>query len=496
MSHLYRALGLLWMFVGFSCDAVVEQDPVESFFCKAGHEHTDHERISSAQFSPPISAEGPVPTASQEAWQRDERYLFIHFGLNTFVGKEWGEGTDSERLFDPAHIDVEQWAQVAKHAGFEGIILTAKHHEGFALWPTAYSDYSVANSPWQNGQGDLVQLLAEACRREGVKFGIYLSPWDRHEPTYGTEAYNDFFVGQLTELLTGYGPLFEIWLDSAREPGIDFEYDFNRYFETVRALQPEALIANLGPDIRWVGNEEGVVPDQNYSNANGSRWHPAECDVPIRPGWFWKEYEDHQVKSLDDLLSIYYNCIGRNSVLLLGVSPNTEGIIPALDVERLLTFGGRISQIFSNNLLLGQSASASNERGHEGEWVAGHLIDGNQATYWATDEKVRTATVEFSVDPCQGFNVIELIEPIQFGQRIDWHLVEIWQAGQWVPLVQGATVGYKRLHRVGEQWTTRIRLTVWAKNTAPALERVGLYRDVLALSGTDDLSAYEFTSSP
>ena len=481
MRNFHRVVGLILIVVICSCDGGVESSVLDSVSClDANKQDAQIEPIAA---SPPISSFQPVPTSEQNEWQRGELYLFIHFGINTFTGREWGDGTDSPELFNPSNLDVDQWANTAKFAGFKGIILTAKHHEGFSLWPTAYSDYSVANSPWEGGQGDLVKMVAEACKRAGIKFGFYLSPWDRHEPSYGTELYHDFFVAQLTELLTGYGPVFEVWLDGARDPSVTFEYDRLRYYNTIRDLQPGALIANMGPDIRWVGNEQGRVPDRLYSYINENWWYPAECDVTIRPSWFWKAREDNKVKTLDELLDLYFGCVGGNSALLLGTAPNADGLIPALDVERLITMRARIEKIFETNILLGQKATATNQRRNSRDWGPENLVDGNDATFWATDEGLKQASVEIYVSPCSSFNVIELVEPIQFGQRIDWHRIEIWQNGTWEKVAEGATIGYKRLYRVEERSTAKIRVTVGSAQAAPALERVGLYRDILRDAG-------------
>ena len=431
---------------------------------------TSHQCIPLLLFNPHF----PTPSDQQLEWQRDELYLFVHFGINTFTGEEWGDGEASPALFNPSNLDANQWVRVAQDGGFKGIILTVKHHEGFALWPTAYSDYSVVQSPWENGRGDVVQLLADACRKAGLKFGIYVSPWDRHEPSYGTPAYDDFFVGQLTELLTGYGPIFEVWLDSAHEPGITFEYDFGRYFETIRRLQPDALIANLGPDIRWVGNETGEAPERLYSAVNSTWWYPVECDVSMRPHWFWRKNEDSRVMSSTDLLDLYFSCVGRNSVLLLGTAPNREGVIPAQDEKQLLRFSERLKQVFDQSLVEKNTVKATSQR--EGEaWKSENLVDPSSANFWVAEEDVQTASIELSVSGCQSFNIIELKEPIQYGQRIDWHRIEIERGGRWHTIVEGTTIGHKRLHLVPQQWSSTVRITVHSGGTSPALEYIGLY---------------------
>lgn len=432
------------------------------------------EQIAEAQVSPAIQPYFPTPSDQQLEWQRDELYLFIHYGINTYTGEEWGDGNASPELFNPSNLDVNQWVRVAKNAGFKGIILTAKHHEGFALWPTSYSDYSIVQSPWENGQGDVVRLLADACRNAGIKFGVYLSPWDRHEPTYGTPAYDDFFVGQLTELLTGYGPVFEVWLDAAREPGITFQYDFDRYFETIRQLQPDALIANLGPDIRWVGNETGQAPERLYSSVSSTRWYPVECDVSMRPHWFWRKHEDKKVMSSTELLELYFSCVGRNGVLLLGTAPNREGVIPEQDVMELARFGERLNRLFEHNLADRNTVKASSKRDGDA-WGTENLMDSSSSNFWVAEDGVHTASIEVSLSGCQSFNIIELKEPIQFGQRVDWHRVEVKRGGRWHTIIDGSTIGHKRLHQVPQEWSPEIRITVHSSQASPALEYLGIY---------------------
>lgn len=455
-----------------ACDSGSQDDGLGYESCML--EKQNDTRISADEVSAAVAPFEPTPSPAQLEWQQDELYLFVHFGINTFTGEEWGDGTASPMHFNPSQLDVEQWVTVAKDAGFKGLIITAKHHEGFALWPTALSDYSVAQSPWEEGRGDVLKLLSDATHKAGLKFGIYVSPWDRHEPTYGTEAYHDFFVGQLTELLTGYGDVFEVWLDGARDRSVMFEYDYERYFQTIRSLQPHALIANLGPDIRWVGNEIGEVPEQQYSFTDQSSWYPVECDVPIRPHWFWRKNEDNKVKSPLELLDLYFGCVGKNGTLLLGISPNKEGRIPALDQEHILNFGFYINQVFKTNVLEGERISATSEK-NGGGWRAANVIDSNPSTFWIAEDSVKTASVEISVSPCNPFNILELKEPIQYGQRVDWHRIESWNGDEWVTIAEGSTIGYKRLYRVPEQLTSKIKITVHSDRTSPALEDIGAY---------------------
>ncbi len=426
--------------------------------------------------SEPIPPYGAVPSPQQLAWQQMEQNLFIHFGINTFTGREWGDGTEDPVLFRPKNPDPKQWAQVAKEAGFNGIVFTAKHHEGFALWPTEHSDFSIARSPWYDENGrDIIKELAEACRETGLKLGLYFSPWDRYEPTYGTLEYNDFFVAQLVELLTNYGPLFEIWFDGAGEGKASHLYDLKRYHSIVREYQPDALIAVVGPDIRWVGNENGIAPQPLWSAENDTWWYPYECDVSIRPGWFWRAREDQSVKSLDELLDIYYNSVGKNCVLLLNVPVNQEGVIPEPDVQRLMEWRKVLDETFEENLALTGIASAGNTREGRETWAPQNAIDGKKTTFWATDDSVRTATLEIDLRQKVRFNVIELAEPIQYGQRIAAYRVEVWTGKIWRKVARGTTIGYKRLHRLNPVRTDRVRIVIEESRANPALQDFSLY---------------------
>ena len=327
---------------------------------------------------PPRIAEAAqvVPSARQLAWQQMEFYGFAHFGINTFTGQEWGTGSENPALFNPKKLDCRQWARVFRAAGMKGMILTAKHHDGFCLWPSKFTGHSVAASPWQDGKGDVVKEAAEACADTGLKFGLYLSPWDRHELTYGTgKAYDDFYVNQLRELLTNYGELFCVWFDGAcgeGKNGRKQEYDWQRYYDLIRELQPDAAICVSGPDVRWVGNEAGVCRSSEWSVVPegitdfthwdlGSRkaliknkdkliWHPAEVDVSIRDGWFYHEKQDFSVKALAKLRDIYYKSVGGNAALLLNVPPNKDGLIAQRDMETLISLGAQLQIDFKENL--------------------------------------------------------------------------------------------------------------------------------------------------
>lgn len=440
----------------------------------------------------------PIPTARQLDWQRDELRLFLHFGVNTFTDREWGTGDEDPALFNPTNLDAQQWARVAKETGFKTLILTAKHHDGFTLWPSRYTNHSVASSPWQNGEGDVVQALVEAARTESLKVGLYLSPWDRHEPSYGDEqAYNAFYLGQLRELLTQYGPLAEVWFDGAKgEDAKDMAYDFDAFWSTVRQLQPGAvLFSDAGPDVRWIGNEHGFAGATNWSTydrtkvgvgmagisdylnvgeAGAPDWVPGECDVSIRPGWFY--HPDQAPKSLDHLLEIYFKSVGRNCVLLLNVPPTPEGRFHPADVERLQAFRAALDHIFATDLAVDAQATASNTRGGASVYGAAQVLDNNLETYWAVDDGIHTGTLALTLPRPTTFDVIRLQEPIQLGQRIARYRVEAWVNEGWQAISTGTTIGYKKLDRLAAPvTTTQVRIVIADALAEPLLAEVGLY---------------------
>lgn len=427
------------------------------------------------------------PTPQQLAWQEAELTMFLHFGINTFTDREWGDGKEDPKLFNPTELDARQWVRVAKDAGFKYMILTAKHHDGFCLWPSKYTEHSVKNSPWRAGRGDVVRELVDACREADMKMGVYLSPWDRHERTYGdSPVYNQYFRNQLTELLTNYGAIDEVWFDGACGEGANGrrqEYDWQSYYEVIRKLQPNALIAICGPDIRWVGNESGVARETEWSvqDANpvfqkgidGKVWYPAECDVSIRPGWFWHKSQDDKVKSLEHLIDIYYKSVGRNSVLLLNVPPNDQGLFAEPDVKRLREFQEAVTETFAVNFAEGKPADASNVRADS---KASNAVDGNRDTYWATDEKTTTASLEVNLGEPITFNVSLIQEDIALSQRVEEYRLEAWDGQGWKQITEGTTIGHKKLDRFPDVTASKVKLTI-AKSLAPPLIRAfGLYR--------------------
>ena len=459
---------------------------------------------------------GPVPTAAQVAWQRMEMNLFCHFGPNTFTGLEWGEGSEAEDIFNPTSLDCNQWVNVAKNAGFQGIILTAKHHDGFCLWPNPVSTHTVRESAWRNGKGDVLKELSEACERGGLKFGIYISPWDRNAPTYGTPAYNKVFLKTLRSAHKLYGPIFEQWFDGANGEGPNGKrqvYDWEKFNAQTLKLQPNAVIfSDVGPGCRWVGNEQGTCgrtcwsrldvkgfgpgadsPSQdtlNAGNYNGACWIPAETDVSIRPGWFWRESE--HPKSVQELLKIYYNSVGRNSLLLLNVPPDNRGLIPAEDSLRLMELRAALDSIFARDLAKRGMITVSNTRPvrlKRNPFVfycensvpeCYNLIDSNYDNYWSTDDNVRSAWIEFCFSKPQTFNRVLLQEYIPLGQRVEKFHVEVEdEDGNWRTIAEETTIGYKRIVLTETVTTKKVRIVIDQSRASIVLNRVGLFWDTI-----------------
>ncbi|HEY3282906.1 MAG TPA: alpha-L-fucosidase [Armatimonadota bacterium] len=458
---------------------------------------------TAAEVGPPPPLD-PVPSVDQLAWQRGELTMFVHFTVNTFTDREWGEGTEDPSVFNPTHLDARQWAKTAKAGGFRIVILTAKHHDGFCLWPSRYTNHSVKNSPWRGGKGDVVREFVDACHAEGLKVGIYLSPWDRHEPSYGdSPRYNEHFRNQLTELLTGYGPIAEIWFDGACGEGPNGkrqEYDWDSFRATVKRLQPHAVIfSDAGPGVRWIGNESGIAGDPCWSMVNpqtvpypgasgdgvidmlqhgssdGTVWRPGESDVSIRPGWFWHASEDSKVRTVDNLVDLYFKSVGRNSLLLLNVPPNRQGLFAEPDVERINGFRKALDGIFRNDLAKGKHASASSERGGSTRFGAGKALDGRQDTYWSTDDGVTTGWLEVDLGKPTQFNVSCLQEAIALGQRVSAYHLEYLDGSAWKTLASGTTIGHKKLDRFPTVTAQKVRVSIDAARACPTLSSFGLY---------------------
>lgn len=451
------------------------------------------------------------PTERQLNWQKLEITGFLHFGINTFTGMEWGDGKASPKLFNPTNLDTDQWVRVAKESGINLLILTAKHHDGFCLWPTKTTDYSIKNSPYMNGQGDILKSLAESCKKYNMKIGVYLSPWDRNASVYGSEAYNEMFRNQLNEVLSDYGKIDEVWFDGANGEGPNGkkqEYDWASYYSLIRKLQPEAVIAVMGPDVRWVGTETGygrdmewsVVPANNLEQNNiaagsqqqmnikpmgdmrdkdlGSRdrikqakglvWYPAETDVSIRPGWFYHAHEDAKVKSPEKLLDIYFNSVGKNGVLLLNIPPNKEGLIHDSDEKSLLGWKNLRDMIFNNNLLDQKDVKLMKSATRKQVKDKGERM-------WTTKKEGQQLVLEYEFSKPTQFNILQLGEFIKWGQRVEEFDIEVKKHGVWERIGEGTTVGYKRILILPTVEAQAVRIRVLESRVKPFVDKVGLY---------------------
>ncbi|MDZ7604561.1 MAG: alpha-L-fucosidase [Cyclobacteriaceae bacterium] len=443
-------------------------------------------------------------------WHEMQFYAFVHFNMNTFTDMEWGLGGESPELFNPSELDCRQWARVCKDAGMKGIILTAKHHDGFCLWPSAFTEHSVKNSPWKNGQGDVVRELADACKEYGLKLGLYLSPWDRNHPEYGNEKYLDYYRNQLRELMTNYGEVFEVWFDGANG-GTGFYgganenrrvdrknyYDWPNTRQIVRVLQPNAVMfSDAGPDVRWVGNEQGWAGETNWcllranefypgspnwrelpvGHEDGTYWVPAEVDVSIRPGWFYHPSEDHRVKSLKTLVDIYYNSIGRNASFLLNLPVDRRGLIHETDAEQLRKLNLVIQRDFEKNLIKGANTQASNVRKQSVRFNSKKVIDGDYNTYWTTDDFVTTGSLVIDFGKKTTFNRFLVQEYVPLGQRVERFSLEIYQDGKWQAIMGQTTIGYKRILRFDDVTASKVRFNVLQSKACPAISTIEIYR--------------------
>lgn len=457
---------------------------------------------------------GPTPTEKQMRWQEMEYYAFIHFSLNTYTDQSWGFGNEDIRLFNPAKLDCRQWARICKEAGMKGVIFTAKHHSGFCLWPSAFTDYSVKNALWRDGKGDIVREMADACREHGLKFGVYLSPWDRNRADYGRSEYIAYFRNQLTELLANYGPIFEIWFDGAhggtgyygganetRTIDRSTYYDWRNTYALVRRLQPDIVIWNDGgdrADLRWVGTEEGHVGETNWSLLNatgdvewsmlhfgletGDSWVPAEVNTSIRPEWFYHPSQDDKVKTVPHLMDTYYRSIGHNATLLLNFPIMPNGLIHPKDEKAALDFGQAVRDSFAVNLVEGAQAHASNTRGGAARFGADKSIDGDKETYWATDDDVRAASLTIDFGKPTFFNRLLAQEYIRLGQRVKAFTVEACVDNSWRELARGTTIGYKRIVRFPGVTATKVRLTIADAKSCPTISNIGIYSAPVFLS--------------
>lgn len=435
----------------------------------------------------------PTPLAKQIEWQKRETIAFVHFGLNTFNDREWGYGDSDPKTFNPTNLDCEQWAQTFKKAGIKEVIITAKHHDGFCLWPTHLTEYCIRNTPYKNGKGDVVGELSAACKKYGIKFGVYLSPWDRNSAVYGTPAYVEYFYKQLTELFSRYGEISEIWFDGAnggdgwyggtkevRKIDRKNYYNFPRAYKLVDDMQPNCIIfGDGGPGCRWIGNEKGIAGATNwsllrkgevypgynkayeltYGHVDGTTWVPGECDVSIRPGWFYHPEEDSKVKTVDNLVELYYQSVGHNAVFLLNFPADRKGLIHPIDSMNAINYHKQILEELKTDLLKGLTAQTSNTRGQK--FSAKNMTDGNYDTYWATADGVKAATVTFSLKKMEKINRVMLQEYIPLGQRVSSFVIEYLDGKTWKkvnPHEETTTIGYKRIVRFDTVKTQKIRV--------------------------------------
>lgn len=409
----------------------------------------------------------PLPTKQQLAWHDMEYYFFFHFGPNTFTDKEWGHGDEPEDVFNPTNLDCRQWVRIAKAAGAKGVIITAKHHDGFCLWPSKFSTHTVRESKWKDGKGDVLKELSQACKEYGLKFGVYISPWDRNHPKYGTSEYNDVFVNMMKEIFANYGPVWELWWDGANGEGPNGKkqvYDWARFRRTVKAISPNTVVfSDVGPQIRWVGNENGIAGKTNWNyldtagftagagapstdtlntgNAFGKAWIPAECDVSIRPGWFWHSNEDSKVKSSEKLFELYLKSVGRGSNFLLNVPPDRRGLINENDSIALMEFKKLRDQNFTNNLL--QDAKAYweiNEDAFLQDSVSYRMFDKKSQAYGINSNGF---TVQLPKE--KSVNCIVLKEAIHLGQTVEKFNIELYNNDKQVGEINGTTIGRKRI---------------------------------------------------
>jgi alpha-L-fucosidase len=462
---------------------------------------------------------GPLPTDAQLAWHEMEMYCLIHFGVDTYTDKEWGYGDEDPAIFNPVQFDALQIVRAAKAGGFKGVIVVAKHHDGLCLWPTKTTTHNITKTLWKNGKGDIIEEFRKACDQEGMKLGLYCSPWDRNNPSYGKPGYVNIYREQLKELYSNYGPLFISWHDGANggdgyyggareERKIDRStyYGWDSIWAITRKMQPSSVIfGDIGPDIRWVGNEQGFAgptswatytpqaPDEGKQPSNGyvkyweaveghrdgKYWMPAECDVPLRPGWFYHALQDGEVKRRDEILDLYYKSVGRGANLDLGIAPDRRGLLHENDVNALKEFGDRVKKTFAVNFATGARMVASNIRYNDStKYGASFLLDNDRYSYWATDDSVLSASVTLELEKEQAFNVIRLRENIKLGQRIDSFVIDIPEGDKWTEIATGTSIGANRLIRLSQPVTVKkLRLRIINGKASVALSDFGLFRE-------------------
>ena len=459
---------------------------------------------------PGIKPNSVVPSQKQLDYQSMEMVGFIHFTVNTFTDKEWGYGDESPAVFDPKKLDAEQWVKAAKDGGIKELILTAKHHDGFCLWPSAYTEHSIKNSPYKNGKGDIVKEFTEACAKYGIKAGLYLSPWDRNHAGYGTPAYITYYKNQLRELLTNYGKISEVWFDGAnggdgyyggaketRKIDKLTYYPWKEIHEIIHQLQPDALIfSDAGPDLHWIGNERGIAgetfwsmfnsnkvtvgdSDTDYLNRGdyfGNDWVIGQCDVSIRKGWFYHATDDESVKNPSQLVDLWYKSVGRNAVFLLNIPPNRDGLFAEKDVANLKKFREILDNTFKENIASNAKALATSVLNKSEQFCACNITDGDPNSYWAADNNKRDVSVEIEIDSTKKFDRILLQEPVRFGQRISSFDIQLLQPAGWQTIASGTSIGYKKILRITPIAGSKIRINIHDANNLPALSNFGLFK--------------------
>jgi len=460
--------------------------------------------------TPPPAPLLPLPTESQLAWHEMEMNAFVHFTTNTFTGKEWGYGDESPTIFNPTEYNADQWVRTFKETGFKGVILTCKHHDGFCLWPSKYTEHSVKNSLWKNGTGDVVRDVMRACKKYELKFGVYLSPWDRNHAGYGTPEYLEYYRNQLTELFTTYAPVFEMWFDGAnggdgyyggarekRSIQGSTYYQWPTTLQLVRDMEPEVIFfSDAGPGVRWVGNERGVAGETNWNSItpdtlfagkagiekllntgseNGTHWIPAEVDVSIRKGWFYHAEEDSLVKTPKQLFDIYLTSVGRGSTLLLNVPPDRRGLIHENDLAALEGFRALLDSTFNVDFALNKKVTASSYRGKSKHYAPSNLTDNNTNTYWTTDDEILTGSFEIDLAQTQTIKYIILQEDIRLGQRVKSLTVEAFKDNDWKQVASGTTIGHKRILKLEPIETDKVRISITDSKACPVISNVAVY---------------------
>ncbi|RXG11678.1 alpha-L-fucosidase [Leeuwenhoekiella aestuarii] len=453
---------------------------------------------------------GPVPSQEQLDWYDMEMNAFIHFTINTFTDKEWGYGDESPELFNPTNLDTDQWMSTLKDAGFSGAILTAKHHDGFALWPSEYTEHDIAASPYKDGKGDLVKEVSQSAKKFGLEFGVYLSPWDRNRADYGEPSYVDYYSDQVNELFTGYGAVFEMWFDGANggdgyygganeERKIDREtyYNWPKTIAMAKEIQPQVLFfSDAGPDLRWVGNERGIGGETHWNtistdtlyagksdigdilqtgSPDGKNWVPAEVNTSIRPGWFYHASEDSLVRTPENLFELYLTSVGRGSTLLLNIPPDRRGLFHENDVAALQGFRKILDSVFAENLAKNATAVANTSQGETPVYAADKVLDGDAETYWATNDGVTTGSIELTWEAPQKLNYLVLQEYIKLGQRVAAFTVSVWEDGKWKEVQSQATIGHKRILKLNGVETSKLKVDITESLACPLISTIEVY---------------------